>query len=278
MRIDDVLVFDAELRGLRRLGNLPRPKVPVRAEDVPGALCLWGPTDADRGQRYEVRLLPGSGVPLADVLRAVRASEIRPPGANLYLRGVAASFDAGAVALLRTLGAARDTGGPHAMMAYDLRSLDAGAELPGGLTATVARTAEELAELRSVARQVYVGQDEAAAEEGDDEVDFYHAPGTMTYLAVSQQGRTVSTGSILVVDGVANVWTVATLPAARGQGAASAIMRAACVEARRQGASVAALRTTDDLAKDNGLYYNVGFRLVGHEQAWNLDGIDTLEI
>ncbi|GAB3416818.1 GNAT family N-acetyltransferase [Flindersiella endophytica] len=278
MRLDDVLVFDAELRGLRLLGSLSRPKVPVRVEDVPGAMCLWGPPAANGGHRYEVRLVPGSGVPLVEVLRAIRASKVRPPGGHLYLRGVAASFDAGTVAWLRERAAGRETTGPHAMMAYDLRSIDASAELPEGLTASVARTAEDLARLRSVARQVYVGQGEADADAGEDNVDFFHAPGTMTYLAVGQNGQTVSTGSILLVDGVANVWTVATLPAARGQGAASAIVRAACAEARLQGAWAAVLRTSDDLARENGLYYNVGFRFVGHEHAWNLDSVDELDL
>lgn len=106
----------------------------------------------------------------------------------------------------------------------------------------------------------------------EDEADFFHAPGTMTYLVVSENGRAVSTGGILVVDGVANIWSVATLPAARGRGAATAIIRAACAEARRQGARVAALRTSEDLARKDGLYERVGFEVVGHEHVWNLDG------
>jgi hypothetical protein len=51
-------------------------------------------------------------------------------------------------------------------------------------------------------------------------------------------------------------------------------MRAACIEAHRQGAHAAALRTSEDLAKDKGLYHSVGFRVVGQEYAWNLDNID----
>ena len=102
------------------------------------------------------------------------------------------------------------------------------------------------------------------------------APTVMTYLAVNENDRPISTGSILIVDDVANVWSVATLPSARGRGAATAIMRAICAEARRQGARVAALRTTDDLARPHGLYGNVGFALVGHERIWNLDNVDQL--
>jgi predicted GNAT family acetyltransferase len=99
----------------------------------------------------------------------------------------------------------------------------------------------------------------------------------MTYLAVrGPDGSVISTGSILIVNGVANIWSVATTPAARGQGAATAITRACCIEAAKRGATVAALRTTDDLARPGGLYSNVGFELLGHEHIWELDNIDNL--
>lgn len=277
MIIDDVLVFSAELDGLRRLGNLLRPKVTIRPEDVPGASCLWE-GNANGGHRDAIRLLPESGVPLRDVLRAVQHSRRRVPGGHLDIRGVGMSFDSTAVSLLRSLGAQRDTVGPHAMMALDLRSLDDTVEHTPGLTATVATDAASLAQLRSVVGQVYAGRDAAEAAEADNDADFYHAPGTMTYLAVSENGQAVSTGSFLIAGDVANIWSIATLPAARGRGAASAILRAACAEARRQGARAAGLRTTEQLARPDGLYHGVGFSFVGHEQAWNLHGVDALSV
>jgi GNAT superfamily N-acetyltransferase len=276
MVIDDVLVFSAELQGLRRLANLPRPKVMLCPEDVPGALCLWGPGNVNGGHRDDVRLVPGSGVPIVDVLRAAERSGRRAPGGHVLIRGVAASFDPTSLAVLHSLGAQRDPDGPYTMMALDLRTHDDTAEPSPGLPVTVATDAESLAQLRSVVGQVYCDGAESAAAGHADEADFYHAPGTMTYLAVTEDGQAVSTGSILIVDGVANIWSVATLPAARGRGAASAIMRAACAEARRQGALVAALRTTEDLARPNGLYQRVGFSVVGHEHAWTLDHVDAL--
>jgi hypothetical protein len=36
--VDDILVFSAEVKGLRQLANRPRPKVTITSEDVPGAL------------------------------------------------------------------------------------------------------------------------------------------------------------------------------------------------------------------------------------------------
>ena len=56
------------------------------------------------------------------------------------------------------------------------------------------------------------------------------------------------------------------------------IMNAACLEAKRRGAQVAALRTTDDLARPGGLYNKVGFVHVGHERIWELDHIDSLDL
>jgi GNAT superfamily N-acetyltransferase len=278
MITDDVLVFTAELQGLRRLASLPRPKVTILPEEVPGGFCLWGPGDANNSHRYEVRLVPGSGVALAEVLRSVRDSRRRAPGGHVQVRGVAASFDPAAVSLLESLGARRATDGPHTMMALDLSSPEAVAELPPGLAATIATDAESFRQLRAVVLQVYTGQAAAAAAQADVDADFFHAPGTMTYLAIGENGQVVSTGSFLIVDGVANVWSVATLPTARGRGAASAIMRAACAEAHRQGALVAALRTTAELAKDDGLYHHAGFSVVGHEHAWNLDDIDDISV
>jgi GNAT superfamily N-acetyltransferase len=277
MVIDDVLVFSAELYGLRRLGSLPRPKVSLQAEDLPGVSCLWeGNTHG--GHRDRIQLVPNSGVPFENVLRAVQQSRRRVPGGHLDIRGLDGSFAPEAVRLLRSLGAEQDIEGPHTLMALDLRSLDDAAPLPARMTASVATDAESLAQLRSVVGQVYAGTDAEEAARADHEADFYHAPGTMTYLAVSENGQAVSTGSVLIIDGVANIWSVATLPTARGRGAASAIMRAACAEARRQGALVAGLRTTEELAKRGGLYHSVGFSVVGHERAWNLDHVDALEL
>lgn len=74
--VDEALVFRAELEGLRLLANLPRPKVTIRAEDVPGASCLWE-TNAKGGHRDAVRLIPHSGVPLKETLAAIQRSQRR---------------------------------------------------------------------------------------------------------------------------------------------------------------------------------------------------------
>ncbi|WP_443350814.1 GNAT family N-acetyltransferase [Brachybacterium tyrofermentans] len=157
-------------------------------------------------------------------------------------------------------------------------------QLGDGLSVEVADDAESLVKLRKVVGQAFSqepeetenGVTEEEAEEVDVEADLFHAPGVMTYLAVRAGDSVISAGSILIVDRVANVWSVATAPEYRGQGAATAIMRAVCREASQRGAEVAALRTTDDLARSGGLYDSLGFKLLGHERIWELDDVDSL--
>lgn len=277
MVIDDNLVITAELEGLRRLARLPRPKVKVVQEDVPGASCIWSQSDTEGGHRDMVRLRPNSGVPMMNTLRAIRESTHRLPGGHLELRGAESSF-APETELLEKLGARENLTLPTALMTRDLGNLTGGLALTSPqLSVMVAVDAESLTRLRSVVAQAFTTATADEADGSNVEADFFHAPETMTYLAVKKNDSVISTGSILVVDGVANVWSVATLPSARGQGAATAIMEAICIEAKRQGAAVAALRTTDELARDGGLYNKVGFTLVGHEQIWELDHVDNLD-
>lgn len=279
MDINDTLVVTAELEGMRRLARLPRPKLRIVQEDVPGASCIWGQTEDPDGERRDlVRLRPNSGVPMMETLRAVRASSQRLPDGHLELRGAESSFFA-ETALLQGLGGRENTCLPRALMARDLDEMTDDAGLSAsGLSVTVADDAESLARLRTVVGRVFADATAEEAEQADVEKDFYHAPGVMTYLAVNDNNTVISTGSILIVPGVANVWSVATLPTARGQGAATAIMEAACIEAKRQGAAVAALRTTDALARAGGLYNRIGFELLGHEQIWELDDVDHLNL
>jgi predicted N-acetyltransferase YhbS len=99
----------------------------------------------------------------------------------------------------------------------------------------------------------------------------------MAYPAVRDaEGQIISTSGILIADGVANIWSVATMPTERGGGAASAANWAACAEAKKRGARAAALRTMDDLAGVEGLYARLGFRLVGHEKIWEIDDLDRM--
>lgn len=277
MLIDDNLVVTAELEGLRTLARLNRPKVGVVQEDVPGASCIWKHRPS-ADPRDLVRLRPGSGVPLVETLRAIRSSHRRRPGGHLEIRGAAGSL-ATEADYLSHLGGREVLALPRALMARRVSTHDAEADAIPGSSVRVAEDAKSLAELRAVAGEAFADEKSDEGAQPDIEADFFHAPSAMTYLAVHRpDGRVISTGSILIVNGVANVWSVATSPSERGQGAATVIMRAICAEAATRGAAVAALRTTDQLARPGGLYRNVGFELLGHEHIWELDNIDNLSL
>jgi ribosomal protein S18 acetylase RimI-like enzyme len=63
-----------------------------------------------------------------------------------------------------------------------------------------------------------------------------------------------------------NVSFVATRPAARGQGLATAVTRAALLDARQRGARTASLQAT---AMAERLYNRLGFQPVGRWQEWS---------
>nr|WP_228266065.1 hypothetical protein [Microlunatus elymi] len=197
MIMDANMVILAELKGMRRLARLDRPKIHVRQEDVPGASCIWNQRPQGGGHRDLVRLCPGSNVRLADTLRAIRASRHRPPGGHLEIRGAAGDLDR-EVGFLTELGGREVLTLPRALMARRVGgATDEAASLGAGLTVTVADSAEALAELRIVVAQSFAGATEEEARNADVEADFFHAPGVMTYLAVhDQDDAVISTGSI----------------------------------------------------------------------------------
>lgn len=279
VKLDDHLVVTAEYEGMRTLARLDRPKVGVLQEDLPGASCIWNRSPRDAGHRDLVRLRPGGGVALTETLRAIVASAKRPRGGGLEIRGAADNL-ARETDFLSALGGRQNFSLPRALMARHVnRDAASNEKLPAGCTVSVADDSASLLELRAVVGESFANAPAGEADPADVEADFFHAPGVLTYVAVRDpDGRVISTGSILISNGVANVWSVATSPSARGQGAATAIMRALCAEAARKGATAATLRTTDDLARPGGLYDNVGFTLLGHEHIWQLDAVDRLDL
>jgi ribosomal protein S18 acetylase RimI-like enzyme len=115
------------------------------------------------------------------------------------------------------------------------------------------------------------------ARQYDQETDFYSAPGTMEYIAVWHHDEVISGASFLIVDGIANIWSVATRESARGRGVASIVVHACLVEAHRIGAHAASLGTTEDLARPRGLYNRLGFETIGHEIGWTINDVDSID-
>jgi ribosomal protein S18 acetylase RimI-like enzyme len=86
--------------------------------------------------------------------------------------------------------------------------------------------------------------------------------GLMTVVAAVRDGVALCSGLFPgVVDGVAELCAIATLPAARRQGLASAVTEGLAAEARRRGAGTVFLSATDDSVAR--LYERAGFRRVG---------------
>jgi ribosomal protein S18 acetylase RimI-like enzyme len=80
----------------------------------------------------------------------------------------------------------------------------------------------------------------------------------LTYVA-HQRGAAVATAALFLAAGVAGIYNVATLPEARRQGIGTALVRAACADARDRGYRLAVLEASDMGA---GVYRRIGFR--GH--------------
>jgi GNAT superfamily N-acetyltransferase len=131
----------------------------------------------------------------------------------------------------------------------------------------VPETWDEYLEVRRLTSKVF-GSGKSAY---DPESDFYNAPEIMTCVAGVERGQVISAASILIVEGIANVWSVCTDENARGRGVASAVVHACLLEAHRQGAHAAVLGTSLELAKTDGLYNRLGFETVGHEHGWTID-------
>jgi len=83
------------------------------------------------------------------------------------------------------------------------------------------------------------------------------------WFGVRDDGRVVSAGTFLPIDGVAYVDDVATLPPWRGRGFASAVVRRIVVEARAAGAGEVYLLADPDAPTVIAMYERLGFREVG---------------
>jgi GNAT superfamily N-acetyltransferase len=271
----DTDIARAERDGMKLLAAHPRPRVPFTGESLPGAFALWR-TNGSGAHTDTVRLDPEHPAPLNDTLRAIRTSPNRVPGGSVVIRAVEHTLDAADTALLDRLASAPPSTGylMACSLAGTLREhrsflLD-GAEIH---VRTPATDTEYLG-LRCLASDVFGG----GSANYDPAADFYSAPDVLTYLGAYVGERPIAAASILVVDDIANIWSVCTRESERGRGAASAVTRACLAEARRQGAHTAVLGTDRHLARPGGLYNRLGFETIGHEHGWTLPAFDRLQI
>jgi len=95
------------------------------------------------------------------------------------------------------------------------------------------------------------------------ERDLLAAGGKRWFGVRDGAGRVVSLGALVLLEGIGYVDNVATIPEARGRGAAGAITRRIVAEARAAGAGRTFLLADPDEPVVLGLYDRIGFRDVG---------------
>jgi ribosomal-protein-alanine N-acetyltransferase len=78
------------------------------------------------------------------------------------------------------------------------------------------------------------------------------------------------------VAGEAEILTLAVAPAARRQGVAALLLRAAMMEAQRRDAEAMFLEVSDRNTAARGLYARAGFAQVGQRRRYYADGSDAL--
>jgi ribosomal protein S18 acetylase RimI-like enzyme len=88
-------------------------------------------------------------------------------------------------------------------------------------------------------------------------------PAGKRWFGVREDGRVVSAGTVLVLDGGAYIDDVATLPGFRGRGYASAVVRTIVREARGAGATEVYLLADPGAPRVIAMYERLGFREVG---------------
>jgi ribosomal protein S18 acetylase RimI-like enzyme len=142
-------------------------------------------------------------------------------------------------------------------MAADLTTVRLDVPLPAGVTIRRLRDANELTPWI----QVFVRAFSRPEAEGKVWRDAYALCGfgdaaAWTHFVAFLDGEAVATTSILLDDGLAGIYFVATLPEARGRGIGAAVTRAAMQFARDRGATQAALQASE---LGYGVYRSLGF-------------------
>lgn len=147
------------------------------------------------------------------------------------------------------------------LMWLDLATADLPDESPEGLTIEPVTDADVLREASDAAMPR--GRDDDAARRSFREA--YEAlilgpDAQMAYFAGRMDGRIVATSALYTGTGLAGIYAVGTVPAARGRGYGRALTAAALREGRRRGYDSAALLSSE---LGEPVYRRLGFREVG---------------
>lgn len=276
MTISAKAAYLAELRGMKLLAELPRPRVSVAVEFIDGALSLWN-TRGTGSHVDNIRLDPDKDLDITHLFHAVQRSTLRVPGGSVFIRGLKGMIKEHDQEVLEQLTSRQASTGY--LMARSLEGIQQTSSLPqlhSGSTIRVGvpESTDEYLAIRKLVDGIFRGEERAY----DPETDFYHGPSIMTTIAAWEEGEVIAGASILIVNGIANIWSVATRASARNRGMASIVTHASLVEAARLGAHAASLGTSQSLARPNGLYNRLGFEIVGHEIGWMISNVDEINL
>jgi len=126
---------------------------------------------------------------------------------------------------------------------------------PSKYTTAIIGDSEERARLLRMVGDVY--------DDPDGLTEFFHGAGAADIVGAFDGDRLVSSATVVTAGDTANLWSVATAQAERGQGAASAVVAAALDHAVAAGCSRAGLGTSDEVVS---WYSRFGFAEVGRER------------
>jgi GNAT superfamily N-acetyltransferase len=241
------LAWDAAVDGWRQLAQLPSATNVFTWEQIRDADCFWW-AGTPGAMAHQIFLTTPDDQVLQTLDQAL-ASPNRTAGCDVVVRGIDSPAFAGALAQLQPVNVGtgpfltRDLTTPHAALP------------PGPFSTSVLTTRAQQAEHLAMVSSVYRDVEGLTA--------FFQGAGASQLIGVYDQDRLIAAATIVRSGPIANIWSVATTPPARGQGAATTAVRTALTHATKSGATTASLGTTHGLVP---WYQQLGFRTVGHER------------
>jgi ribosomal protein S18 acetylase RimI-like enzyme len=250
-------------------------RMDVNVMDYWGAYAL---ASGGRHMRLNEALFMQTAIPHS-LFNSVILSGYDPGSVEAALDLAADAVGSGGVPVLWRLGPSADTSalrarleeaglqrseGPPAMLA-DLSDLPPPPEFKGLIIAT-ATGPEERREWGRLAIAAFEMDDGLGAAMGACEATipaslFEDQPRFTGYL----DGEPVAVSSLVMTDGLAGVYAVATLPQARNRGIGTAMTLHAMAEGQRRGAKLATLQAT---SMGRPIYEKIGFRTVFDYQSY----------
>jgi ribosomal-protein-alanine N-acetyltransferase len=107
-------------------------------------------------------------------------------------------------------------------------------------------------------------------------IDELAQAGTRRYLVAEVAGVIVGYAGLMCIEPIADVQTIAVVPAQEGRGIGSALLTELIRESRRRGAEDVLLEVRADNRRAQELYRRFGFEQIHVRQRYYRDGVDAL--